>query len=192
MKNKILIINGHPNSDSFNFALSEAYKKGAAQSGKIVKILNLNELKFDLNQTNFKLENVSTDIKNSQEQIIWADHLVWIYPIWWYTMPALMKIFIEQVFVSGFAFKYLETKNQKIVKWEKYLTGKTAELIATMDAPPFYYKFIVKDPGYKSLKASFSYCGMKITGKTYFGSVKLSSETQKKKWLLEMENKSKK
>ena len=46
---KILIINGHPNSDSFNFGIFEAYKKGAIISGADIKEIIINDLNFNPN-----------------------------------------------------------------------------------------------------------------------------------------------
>jgi putative NADPH-quinone reductase len=46
---KILILNGHPNSDSFNVALFEAYKKGALNSGAIIKEIVIKDVVFNPN-----------------------------------------------------------------------------------------------------------------------------------------------
>jgi len=121
------------------------------------------------------------DILKAQELITRVNHLVWVYPTWWATMPALMKSFIEQTFLPDFAFKY--KKSIKFVKWEKYLKGKSARLISTMDSPPWFYKLFIKDPGFKTLKDIMNFCGIKPVKRTYFGSVKVSSEEQRKQWI---------
>ncbi len=182
---KILLINGHPRKESFNTAISETYKKAAEKSGATVDVIFVNDLKFDAFQTQFKDYNAPEDILNARKLIREAEHIVWIYPIWWYSMPALLKAFIEQTFMSGFAFEYL--KSEKILKWNKFLTGKTTSIISTMDAPPFYYNFFIKNPGGKFLKSSMDFCGIKFKNKLYFGSVKLSTEEERKKWLLKTE-----
>ncbi len=43
-----------------------------------------------------------------QQEILAADHLVFVYPNWWATFPALLKGFIDRVFLPNFAFKYRE------------------------------------------------------------------------------------
>lgn len=181
MNKKILVINGHPRKDSLNFSLADAYIKGAETSGADVKLLNIVDLSFKHFSTAFDNSKTEENIKTAQELILWADHTVWVYPTWWYTMPAMLKAFMEQTFLSGFAFKYL--KSDKIVKWDKYLKGKTARIISTMDAPPWYYKLFIGDPGFKTMKAAFGFCGIKPIKRTYFGSVKVSSDTQIKKWI---------
>ncbi len=182
---QILIINGHPRKDSFNFVIAETYKKSAIRTGVSVKVLNVIDLEFEAFQTKFKDYDAPKDIINARGLIAEADHIVWVYPIWWYSMPAILKAFIEQTFVSGFAFEYL--KSDKILKWNKLLKNKTFSIISTMDAPPLFYKTIIKDAGGKFLKESMKFCGMKFKSRIYFGSVKLSSEEQRKKWLTKIE-----
>ena len=46
---KILIINGHPNKDSFNFGIAKAYQDGALQSGAEVKEIVIADLNFNPN-----------------------------------------------------------------------------------------------------------------------------------------------
>ena len=184
-KMRILIINGHPKKDNYNNALAEAYKKGALSSNAIVETINVRNLKFEAFQTQFKDYDAPQDLKKSRELIKTADHIVWVYPIWWYAMPALLKAFIEQTFMSGFGFEYL--KSSKRIKWNKLLSGKTTSIISTMDAPPWYYNLLIKKPGGKFLKSSMAYCGIKYKHKLYFGSVKLSSLKQRQKWLKKTE-----
>ncbi|NOX48223.1 MAG: NAD(P)H-dependent oxidoreductase [Chlorobi bacterium] len=186
MKNKILIINGHPAKASFNKAIVNAYEKGAKSNNVEVKHLVIADLKFNPFIEGYNKETkTETDILKAQELISWADHLVWVYPTWWGTMPALVKSFIEQTFMPGFAFKY--KKNEKVVKWDKYLTGKSAHLISTMDAPTWYTKYFIGDPGFKTIKYIMNFCGIKPVKRTYFGSVKVSSEKQRKQWLAKTE-----
>lgn len=92
---------------------------------------------------------------------------------------------MEQTFLSGFAFKYL--KSDKVMKWDKYLKGKSARIISTMDAPPWYYKLFVRDPGYKTMKSSLEFCGIKPVKRSYFGSIKISDDEQIKQWIKKVE-----
>jgi len=186
MKNKILIINGHPLKASLNNALAQAYEKGAKTNNVEARHLSIADLKFNQSFEGFNKDvEPEPDIVKAQELISWSNHLVWIYPTWWATMPALMKAFIEHTFLPGFAFKY--KKSKKIVKWDKYLEGKSARIISTMDSPPWYYKLFAGDPGYKTMKDIMNFCGIKPVNRTYFGSVKVSNEEQRKQWLAKAE-----
>ncbi|MBU1696490.1 MAG: NAD(P)H-dependent oxidoreductase, partial [Proteobacteria bacterium] len=116
----------------------------------------------------------------SQELILWADHLVFVYPTWWGTMPALLKGFIDRVFLPGFAFQYRKDS----VWWDKLLKGKSARLIVTMDTPPWYYCLIYGRPGHNAMKKSIlEFCGIKPVKISSIGPVKNSKESKRKTWL---------
>jgi NAD(P)H dehydrogenase (quinone) len=68
---------------------------------------------------------VPDDIKREQELIAWADHLVFIYPIWWFERPALLKGWIDRVFTNGFAFSY-GNGVKGLLKHKKALVVQTA------------------------------------------------------------------
>ena len=178
----VLIINGHPGKDTFNHALASAIAKGAKNTTAAIKTLEVSDMKLKPDMIGYDEEQpIPENIKHAQEMVRWADHLVLIYPTWWATLPAMLKAFFEQVFISGFAFKYKKSKNY--VKWDKYLEGKSAQIISTMDSPPWYYKLFVGDPGFKTVKDIMNFCGIKPVKRTYFGSVKVSTELQRHKWL---------
>lgn len=104
---KILIINGHPDPESFGNALSNAYFLGAQASGAEIKIINVRELNFSMNlEFGYrKRTELEPDLLDAQQKILWAEYLVWIYPVWWGSLPALLKGFINRVFLPGFAFQ---------------------------------------------------------------------------------------
>jgi putative NADPH-quinone reductase len=109
-----------------------------------------------------------------------ADHLVIIYPNWWSTYPALLKGFIDRVFLPNFAFKYLE--NSPIPA--KLLKGKTARIIVTMDTPKWYYWLIYRSPGHNSMKKGIlEFSGISPVKITAFAVVKSSTVAKRKKWL---------
>ena len=184
--NHILIINGHPNKDSFNFALAAAYKKGALSSGAEIKEIVIADLKFNpnLNHGYQKRTELEPDLLDSWDKIKWADHLVWIHPVWWGGLPAITKGFIDRVFLSGFAFQYRENS----VWWDKLLSGKTAQIITTLDQPGWYYRLMFGKPSVNQLKKStLEFCGVKPVKVTYLGPVKSSNEVTRKKWMDKVE-----
>jgi putative NADPH-quinone reductase len=183
MKN-ILLINGHHKKESFSTALVNAYIIGAKKSNAKLKLINMYDTNFQFIESGF---DNSKENKNAQELMKWANHIVWVYPIWWYGIPSKLKSFIENVIVSGFAYKYHEKGASKFVKWDKYFGDKSTRIIATMDAPPWFFKLIFRDPNFKTMKQVFKFCGIKSNKRTYFGSVKMSTEEQRKKWLLKVE-----
>jgi len=183
---KILIINGHPNKESLNYALYEAYKTGALQSGADVKEIIIADLDFNPNlqfgyQKRMELE---PDLIDAWEKIKWADHLVWIHPVWWGGLPAIMKGFIDRLFLPGFAFQFRENSPW----WDKLLKGKTARIITTIDQPSWYYWLFFGRPSVNQLKKStLEYCGIKPVKVSYFGIVKTSNTDIRSKWIKQVE-----
>ncbi|MGM0508914.1 MAG: NAD(P)H-dependent oxidoreductase [Fusobacteriota bacterium] len=181
---KILVIKAHPRTDSFCNALTDEYIKGAKKGNHDIKILKLKDLDLEkfIKHKHLEYPNLSEDLLKSQDLISWSEHLVFSYPTWWATPPALLKVFLETIFQPDFAYKYKESKGFA-PKWDKLLKGKSSRLIVTMDGPPWYYKIFAGDPGFKMMKDVLKFCGIKPIKKNYFGSVKLSSEKKRKSWL---------
>lgn len=179
---KVLIIQGNPIANSYGSQLAEVYARGAAESGAEVRELVLAELEFDLNLTGgYKgKQPLEPDLQKAQELISWADHLVFVYPNWWGGMPALLKGFIDRVFLPGFAFKY--RKNSPLP--EMLLKGKTARLIVTMDSPYVYYRFYLGQPGHQMMKHSIlKFCGVGRVRATNITQLRKMPEAARKQWL---------
>ena len=187
MRKKILIINGHPNKNAFNYGIASAYKKGAVNSGAEVKEIIIADLDFNPNlkfgyQQRTELE---PDLIEAWEKIKWAEHLVWVHPVWWGGLPAISKGFIDRLFLPGFAYQYRENS----VWWDKLLKGKTAHIITTVDQPGWYYWFFYGRPSVNQLKKStLEFCGVKPVKVTYFGIVKTATNELRKKWLDKVED----
>lgn len=184
MKNTLIII-GHPDPESLNHALAEAYRKGLEIAGNNFKKIDLSELKFDpvLKFGYRKKMALEPDLLNAQQLIKEADHLVFFYPLWWGFMPAILKGFFDRILLPGFAYKFLQNG-----RWLKLLKNKTAHLIVTMDSPPLYYTLRYRDAGIKVFKNGIlKFCGINKTKVTKIGSVRFSSENTKQKWFKKIE-----
>ncbi|MBK9290260.1 MAG: NAD(P)H-dependent oxidoreductase [Bacteroidetes bacterium] len=182
MTKNILLIHGHPVDDAFADLVAEAYANAAEEAGHAVRRLVLKKLKFDLNfsqgyRGNQQLE---PDLAEAQQQISWADHLVFIFPNWWGTYPALLKGFIDRTFLPGFAFRY----NNGHRFPDKLLTGKSARLIMTMDNPKWYYFMVLGAPAYRSLRqAVLHFCGIRPVRTFTISSVRFAGEKKRNAWL---------
>jgi len=179
-KKKILIILGHPDGKSFNGALASEYMKGATEAGYEVKLLLLGEIDFDLNlHKGYKeIQELEPDLVCAQEDIKWADHLVFIFPDWWGCFPAVLKGFIDRIFLPGFGFKY----HKDSPLWDRLLKGKSARIITTMDGPNFLYRFFLCSAGVKIIKrAVLGFCGISPVRTTLIAGVKNLSVVQKEK-----------
>ncbi len=182
MTKNILIICGNPNPDSFSWALARQYEKAALKAGADVKAYNLIDIDFEYNLTpqNKYGKNIEASLLTIQEDIKKADHLVFVYPNWWGTYPALFKAFIDRVFIKGFSYEYPD--NQRFQT--PLLTGKTARLIVTMDTPKWYYRWIYKQPGHYAMKkGTLEFCGIKPVKITSFSPIKNTTAAQRQKYL---------
>lgn len=158
MKKKVLVILGHPDPVSFNAAIYKTYVKNIDHRNCEVETLELGKLKFDpvLRFGYRKFMQPDADIERSRELIKWADHIVFIYPIWWSSMPSLLKGWLDRVITPGFAY------NMKGLRSIKHLTGRTAELIMTGDGPAVYHKLLVRTPITLMKNRILRFCGIRV------------------------------
>lgn len=182
MKRKVLVVLGHSCADSLCAALATAYRQAAEQAGHEVRWLAVGELKFDplLHYGYGQPQDLEPDLLAAQQAILWADHLLFVYPTWWGGMPALLKGFIDRVFLPGFAFKYRNGSSL----WDKLLSGRSAQLLVTMDSPPWYYRWINRMPGHHQMKRTIlEFCGISPVLVHSFGPVRGSSPELRQRWL---------
>jgi putative NADPH-quinone reductase len=141
MPRRIVVIQGHPDPDPGRFcrALAAAYAEAAEQAGHEIRRIEVAELDFPILRTaeDFQSGTAPDVIRQCQEAIGWAEHLLIVYPLWLGSMPALLKAFLEQVFRPGFATAGDATRGT----WQKLLIGKSARIVVTMGMPAFVYRW---------------------------------------------------
>ncbi len=178
----ILIISGHPDKESYNNALAKSYYKGAKESIKEVELIHVRELTFNPSLENGyrKRTSLEPDLELSIKKIKKADHIVWVLPLWWGGMPAILKGFIDRILLPGIAFEIEEGK----VFQKKLLKNKTGRIIITGDTPKWYLKLYLKNPLINQLKKGvLEFCGIKPVKTTYIAPIRNSTEEFRKKWL---------
>ncbi len=176
---RTLIILGHPDKKSFSAGLADAYEEGAKEKGGEVMRINLIDLKFDpiLRSGYSRVQNLEPDLVEAQRLIKWASHLVFVFPVWWSAPPALLKGFIDRVFLPGFAFQYRENS----LTWDKLLTGKSSRMIITSDAPVAWLYLAYFHPAVNMMKkAVLEFCGVSPVSITSFGSIKILDDRKRK------------
>ena len=178
---RILLILASP-SGSFGAALAEAYASAARQSGHDVRQLELERLQFDplLRQGYRSEQPLEPDLLAARQAIEWAGHLVFVYPIWWGSVPALLKGFLDRVLLPGFAFRYRAGQAFP----ERLLGGRSAQLLVTMDTPPWYFRWIFRAPGIQQMKkTTLEFCGIRPVAVRCFGPLLGASPARRAAWL---------
>lgn len=185
MTRSILVIQGHPDESARHFchALAESYRQGAESAGHSVRELRIGGLDFPLLRSEAEWSEGETPeaLLPAQEMIREADHLVFVYPVWLGTMPALMKGFLEQAFRPGFAFDQAARKGPGGVR---PLKGKSARVIVTMGMPGFLYSWFYRAHGYRYFKRNIlHFVGIRPVRRSFVGLAGAKSDRGRQRWL---------
>lgn len=130
---KALVVYCHPNPASFNHAVLDLVTGELQNRGAQYRVRDLYASGWEprLSAADFQQifsGSVPGDIGKEQEDVKWADILFFIFPVWWYSMPAMLKGWIDRVFSFGFAYHMTEEGPRGL------LTGKKAVIITTSGA----------------------------------------------------------
>ena len=110
-----------------------AYAAGADSAGHELRFIDVARQPFDLlrSKEDFEDNTPPLSLKDAQEAISWAEHLVIVSPLWLGSMPAILKGFFEQVFRPGFAFLQAGggTGDMSGARWTKRLKGGSARIV---------------------------------------------------------------
>ncbi len=186
MPQNITIIQGHPDPGGGRLchALADAYAEGAARAGHAVRSIDVAQLDFPLlrSRQDFETGEPPPSIREAQDLIRQADHLLICYPLWHGTMPALLKGFIEQVFRPGFALEYAEGK------WPvKLLAGRSARIVVTMGMPVLAYRWFFLAHSLKSFERNvLRFSGISPVRESLFGMVDAAGDAKRQKWFARM------
>ena len=185
MSRRILIVVGHPDPspDRLCRGLANAYGEGAEEAGHGVRRVDLAALEFPMLRTMQEFEHgtVPDELKDAAEAIVWAEHIVFVFPLWLGTMPALLKAFLEQVMRPGTAFAYPD-KGGGFTK--TLLRGRSARVVVTMAMPSVVYRLWFLGHGIAGMKRSIlHFVGITPVRETLFGMVAGASDATRAKWI---------
>ncbi|PFG37237.1 putative NADPH-quinone reductase [Flavimobilis soli] len=189
----ILVVLGHPRSDSLCAAIADSYAAGARAAGADVTVLRLGETDFDLASRVHSLQRwLGPDQDPAREPEVEAmvaavhaaDHIVLVFPQWWGTYPAILKGWIDRVILSRSAFSYRSGSSL----WDKHLTGRTARIIMTMDSPGWWDTIRYHRAAIRSLThATLGYCGVRTIRTTRHARVRFSTPERRAAWIAQAE-----
>lgn len=173
-----LVITAHPSPNGFTHRIASAYASARSAAGHDAEIVNLyatehrEEFLAFLNERELK----HAYLDPYQQRIAAADELVFVFPLWWYAEPAILKNFLDRHFTAGFAYKFTRRGLTGLLR------GKTARLISTCGGPPWIYRWRLF-PYAPSFRRSLKGCGISIVSQTLFGPRRNNTPVQELKWL---------
>lgn len=186
---KYLIVYAHPNPKSFNHAIKEQVETTLKKQAKQYSVRDLYMVKWNpvLGGADLKVseqEKIPEDIKKEQQYIKEADVFIFIHPIWWFGMPAVLKGYIDRVFSYGFAY---EVGPEGI---KGLLPGKKVIILNTTGGPEEnYLKYGFKDALTKVFRDGiYEFCAMKVVLHKFFYAVPTISDEARKKLLAEIDD----
>lgn len=182
-----LVIYAHPNPASFNAAITAVVKEELEKKGVEVKVKDLYAMNFNpvLSKEDFDgfhTGNIPADIKREQEDVKNADVIIMIAPVWWYSVPAIMRGYMDRVFSLGFAYEYTENGPRGL------LTGKKGLVITTAGAEEKVAQATGLDKviDWGIAQALFGFCGFSEYRSKIFYAVTTVSDEERKNMLSEV------
>ena len=177
---KVLVLLGHPDSDSMCREFADSYADGARSVGHEVHRINLGDMQFDpiLHKGYKIIQELEPDLIKIQNDVLWCEHLVIVYPSWWSTMPALLKGLFDRMWLPGFAYKFLPSG----FGWRRLLKGRTATVFVTSDAQPLLARFLFGDNTNEIKDGILWFAGFSVKMKK-IGPLKNISPERRAKWV---------
>lgn len=171
MAHRIAILQAHPDPAGGHFvnALADAYGEGAQAAGRDIRRIDVAKLDFPplRSADDFYHGAAPESVRAAQYAILWADHLLIVYPLWFGHFPASFHAFLEQTFRPGFALKRREGQPP-----QKLLLGKSARIVVTMGMPALFYRWYLRAHSLKSLERNIMrYAGIAPIHATLIGSL---------------------
>lgn len=189
---RTVIVFNHPYEGSYCNAILHAVTKGLKNADHEVDLMHLDNDGFNpvMSRTDLKafVEHKPTDLQviDYNQRLKKADHLIFIFPIWWDQMPAMTKGFIDRVLSPGVVYDH-HPRGFGLVPLLKHLKGVT--IITTMNKPKLMYALFIGNLIKKAmLRSVFKTMGYKNLNWINFASVKSVSQQKRVKWLDNLES----
>jgi NAD(P)H dehydrogenase (quinone) len=182
-----LIVYAHPNPESFNQAIVDAYASELTAAGHEVRIRDLYALGFNpvITLSDYDLIDRGEppdDIRQEQDHILWAGIVSFIYPVFWAGMPALLKGYVDKVFSLGFAYSFQGDRPKGLLR------GKKAVILNSTGGSLLYHR---KSGMLDSIRSTvdggiFRFCGIEVLEHRFFMGVSISTPAERKIMLAEV------
>jgi NAD(P)H dehydrogenase (quinone) len=196
---KVLIVLDHPytiasaddvpHRRSFSAAVAAAAIEGAGSAGHEVDLIDLAADGFQPAMTGEDLvawrqgRVVDPQVADYQERLLAADHLAFVFPVWWESMPAATKGFLDRVLTKGVLYDELpEARGNPFRNRMTRLGG--VSVLSIMTTPDKAYRWWYRDPLTKIMfKGTFAKIGVKNLRWINYASVTNRTSEQRERLL---------
>jgi putative NADPH-quinone reductase len=199
-KMRVAIVFNHPYEGSYCNAVLQAVTSGLQKAGHEVDLMHLDRDNFDpvmrskdlsafartKNEGEAIYRDIDPQVLNYKQRLEQAEHLVFIFPVWWELMPAMTKGFIDKVIFPGITYDYAKS-GLKMISRLTQLKGAT--IITTQNTPALVYRlFFGNAIKYAMLRGTFWKIGFPKRKWINLCMVKFVSDKKRRKWLINIEN----
>ena len=184
MPRRIAIIQGHPDPAGHHLlhAMADAYGEAAMAAGHEVRRIDVAKLEFPLlrTQEEFEQGTIPRALTGPQDDMRWAKHWVFVFPLWHGTMPALFKGLLEHIFRPGFAMAYANDaagRRDSSHFPKRLLVGRS---------PALFYRWYFGAYGVRGFERSMlSFAGMKPIRENLYG-LAFADDKKRARWIEDM------
>ncbi len=154
---KVLLLDGHPDEGRLTSHLLDTYARALPASATITRVAVRDCAFAPVLRHGYQQRTPwEPDLVRLAELLDASDHLVVAFPMWWGAEPAELKGLIDRLFLPKFTFAYHEDDPW----WDKLMVGRSADVIATMDTPPFVLRWYYGNPLARRWKGQvLGFCG---------------------------------
>lgn len=181
-----LIVYAHPYGKSYNSAIRQCLENAIADKNQQVDVMDLYKERFNpvLDEKELALYSqgkfLDPKVGDFQERINRAGHLIFVFPVWWYDLPAILKGFLDKVLLKHWAYDI----SRAGLPEGKLGFIKKATVITTMKSPKWYYRLMYKNSiKYSFINGTLKFCGIKNIQWFNITNIENMGDRKRKKWL---------
>jgi putative NADPH-quinone reductase len=156
---KVLVVYCHPLAESFCSAVLSSVRSGLATAGHETRVIDLYAEKFEPVLSARERLDYHTPGLNEVgvvphlEALRWCDALIFVYPTWWYGPPAILKGWLDRVWIPHATFEM--PKPGKPIG--RVLTNiRFIAVVSTLGSPWWWWKLVMGEPGRRILLRGLS------------------------------------
>jgi NAD(P)H dehydrogenase (quinone) len=175
----LLAVFCHPRRDSFTGALLDSFAAGIAEAGHEMELADLYREGFDPSfrpedYAQFRSEPMPEKILAEQRRVERADALAFVFPVWWWSFPAMLKGWIDRVWSEGWAYNFTPERSKGLLR-----DRPTILLGSAATSAPTYRKYRYDEAMRVQIDIGIlSYCGIRSVATHIFHDVDADAEAR--------------